>query len=331
MSKKALVTKKYFTMKIKDQKSFLEAFINAPDESKLKQFLANGGQLHHRLGLGVSALYRATDLKQYKAVELLLKYGMDVNIIDTYGRTAISCPWTTLEIAQLLIDNGANLEHRDKKKKAVNYFHIAFEKHDILRLINTHRGHVWSTDELRLAKVMEEDQFWEIIRKSHPKKGDETLQSSQILRDFQFQDPPTIFAFERQRLLLSNQIHLPKLWAAAHLLEGKCTQDSFEVFKDWVICLGESAYKKALKNPDNLLTYFKKKVRYPVASTTTNHIESLSEVAPNAYRLRTGLQDYTQVYDDGHSKDTSPSFSWQEGKQHMNKANLPKIWKHTHP
>jgi hypothetical protein len=42
------------------------------------------------------------------------------------------------------------------------------------------------------------------------------------------------------------------LWAAAELINGGCSDDGFEYFRDWLILQGRAVYEAALRDPDAL-------------------------------------------------------------------------------
>jgi hypothetical protein len=43
-----------------------------------------------------------------------------------------------------------------------------------------------------------------------------------------------------------------KLWAAAYVMNGGCSDDCFDYFKGWLISRGEEPYLNALKDPDSI-------------------------------------------------------------------------------
>ena len=42
------------------------------------------------------------------------------------------------------------------------------------------------------------------------------------------------------------------LWGAAYLINGGCSDDGFDYFRDWLLLQGRKVYEAALKNPDSL-------------------------------------------------------------------------------
>lgn len=46
--------------------------------------------------------------------------------------------------------------------------------------------------------------------------------------------------------------YLSPLWAAAYVINGGCSDDSFEYFRGWLILQGRSVFEGALDNPDSL-------------------------------------------------------------------------------
>ena len=44
------------------------------------------------------------------------------------------------------------------------------------------------------------------------------------------------------------------MWCAAYIMNGGCSDDSFEYFRLWVISRGKDVYQKAKANPDTLIS-----------------------------------------------------------------------------
>ena len=43
-----------------------------------------------------------------------------------------------------------------------------------------------------------------------------------------------------------------KLWAAAYVMNGGCSDDGFRYFRDWLISEGRALFERAVKDPDAL-------------------------------------------------------------------------------
>ncbi len=61
-----------------------------------------------------------------------------------------------------------------------------------------------------------------------------------------------IVDFERYMADLLVSSYTWKLWGAAYLINGGCSDDGFDYFRGWLIMQGESVFDKALADPDSL-------------------------------------------------------------------------------
>ncbi|HAD79567.1 ankyrin repeat domain-containing protein [Empedobacter falsenii] len=81
----------------------------------------NGANINHQDKNGYSALHFVAQENCKNVVEILLNNGIDVELEDFYGNTAL---WTAVfnakgnnEIVELLLDSGANFNHLNKNNK----------------------------------------------------------------------------------------------------------------------------------------------------------------------------------------------------------------------
>lgn len=101
---------------------------------------------------------------------------------------------------------------------------------------------------------MTRDEFWSLIEVA--KAGDDPYE-----RDLRCEDLQTklsrrsledIVDFERHLSDLLAISYTWKLWGAAYLINGGCSDDAFEYFRGWLITQGKSAFENALANADSL-------------------------------------------------------------------------------
>jgi hypothetical protein len=52
-----------------------------------------------------------------------------------------------------------------------------------------------------------------------------------------------------------NASYQSRLWGAAYVLLGGCSEDAFDYFRGWLIGQGEEAYNKVMKDPEFLAEY----------------------------------------------------------------------------
>lgn len=96
-------------------------------------------------------------------------------------------------------------------------------------------------------------QFWEIISKAKSlSNNDIYLRPESLKQVLSTLSPVDIESFNveyRQKLV---ETYRWDLWGAAYLINGGCSDDGFDYFRDFLISEGEQIYKQALENPDSL-------------------------------------------------------------------------------
>ncbi|MCE2030022.1 DUF4240 domain-containing protein [Sessilibacter corallicola] len=96
-------------------------------------------------------------------------------------------------------------------------------------------------------------QFWEIISKAKSlSNNDIYLRPESLKQVLNKLSPVDIESFNveyRQKLV---ETYRWDLWGAAYLINGGCSDDGFDYFRDFLISEGEQVYKQALENPDSL-------------------------------------------------------------------------------
>jgi hypothetical protein len=82
---------------------------------------------------------------------------------------------------------------------------------------------------------------------------------------------------------LINEANKIDLWAAAHLINGGCSEEEFYPFREGLIELGQRVYEAAVTEPDSLATYIKPSQR--VEAT-----EGLGSAPAMAWMAKTGSE-----------------------------------------
>jgi len=114
-----------------------------------------------------------------------------------------------------------------------------------------------------------------------------------------------------------------ELWCAAYIMNGGCSDDGFEYFRNWVISRGKDAYYNALKNPDTLIVECQE-------SIYGNEFESFWYVALEAFKQKTNkdLYDYIDeekfMEKEGNYLDID--FNWSDSEPETMKAICPKLY-----
>ena len=106
--------------------------------------------------------------------------------------------------------------------------------------------------------LMELDVFWEIIRESrrdfNPQLANGNMRRQlvvlqELLLGLQVEE---VAAFSNTFRKLYLEAYKWDLWAAAYIVEGGCSNDSFTDFRYWLISMGREVYENAMTNAETL-------------------------------------------------------------------------------
>ena len=100
---------------------------------------------------------------------------------------------------------------------------------------------------------MTEQEFWALIEKTKKKsKKDAQYHQELIIEALEKLPPKEIIAFDNIFIRFHHRAYDHKLWAAAFIIDGGCSDDCFTDFRGWLIGQGQQVYQKALLDPDSL-------------------------------------------------------------------------------
>jgi hypothetical protein len=98
---------------------------------------------------------------------------------------------------------------------------------------------------------MDSKQFWDLVAISSRPTQDEQEQA--LRAQLERLEKDDIVAFDVRLWHLLGQANRVDLWAAAYLIRGGCSDDSFLYFRCWLISRGKKVFEAALANPDTLV------------------------------------------------------------------------------
>lgn len=107
-------------------------------------------------------------------------------------------------------------------------------------------------DEENIGVSMGNTEFWEIINKAKTAAGNahERPQALRVLlREL---EPSEIQSFYETYKLNIYAAYTWPLWGAAYIINGGCSDDCFDYFRDWLISEGQDAFENAVNNPESL-------------------------------------------------------------------------------
>lgn len=103
-------------------------------------------------------------------------------------------------------------------------------------------------------KLMDEDQFWEIIQTTkNNSSGDFEEQQEELAKELRKLTPDDIILFGNRFRYFRGQANTWELWGAIYIIHGGCGDDSFNDFREWVIGQGKDFYYRTINNPDTLV------------------------------------------------------------------------------
>jgi hypothetical protein len=148
---------------------------------------------------------------------------------------------------------------------------------------------------------MDEDRFWSLIDETRSASGGDPDRHAELLEDalagLQLDE---IAAFDRLFREKRVAAYRWDLWAAAYVINGGCSDDCFEYFRNFLIGCGRATYETALRDPDALADL---DLREDAVDA-----EMLGYAAMKAYERATGAE-----YPIGGPHDTEPAGEpWDE-------------------
>lgn len=100
---------------------------------------------------------------------------------------------------------------------------------------------------------MDEETFWELVDEARAEAGSGDDRFLQSLQASLLELPPNAIEGFRERLdEMLARAYRWDLWAAAHIINGGCSDDGFEYFRGWLVSRGRVVFEAALHDPETL-------------------------------------------------------------------------------
>ena len=131
--------------------------------------------------------------------------------------------------------------------------------------------------------LMNEHRFWGLIMEA--RAGTKNNYKAQImnLKRLLFNlEPQEIEQFDNRFMAMMDVAYDNRLWAAASVINGGCSEDCFDFFRQYLISQGKERFYATLKDPESCSTWIK--------SETEEDWEGLLYVAAQMYRMKTGKE-----------------------------------------
>ncbi|WP_318503203.1 DUF4240 domain-containing protein [Bacillus sp. T3] len=98
--------------------------------------------------------------------------------------------------------------------------------------------------------TLEKKEFWRLIEKS--REFDQAEWLTEELAQKRLEEVVD-FEFIFQEIMYAS--YQSRLWGAAYVLMGGCSDDAFDYFRGWLIGQGEEIYNKVMEDPEFLAEY----------------------------------------------------------------------------
>jgi hypothetical protein len=100
------------------------------------------------------------------------------------------------------------------------------------------------------------DEFWAIVETARGGVEDTATDADEVadalVDRLSGMAPARIVEFELVLDEVTNEAYRLSLWAAAHLMNGGCSDDCFDYFRGWLVAQGRAVWDAALADPDSL-------------------------------------------------------------------------------
>jgi hypothetical protein len=175
----------------------------------------------------------------------------------------------------------------------------------------------------KTAEMLDENMFWNIIEKSLRNTKNQEDQEQFLIKEIKMLTPHEMIGFRLRTDKLLYDTYNSEMWCAGYIMNGGCSDDAFEYFRNWIISRGREVFYKAKENPDNLITEVSKDIEF-------YDFEGFWYVALKAFNQKTGkdLYDYIDNENFKTKEGQYPQieFTWQEENPESMKKTCPKLF-----
>ncbi|MEP5340858.1 MAG: DUF4240 domain-containing protein [Algibacter sp.] len=178
----------------------------------------------------------------------------------------------------------------------------------------------------KTSEMLDETVFWNIVDLSIKNTKNQDDQERYLVKEIGKLTLKQMIGFRLRTDKLLYDTYNSKMWCAGYIMNGGCSDDGFEYFRNWIISRGKKTYYKAKENPDSLITEF-------IEGDEYYDFESFWYVALTAFENKTGKELYDYISDDFKTNEGNyPNFefTWKEEEPETMKAICPvlfdKMW-----
>lgn len=178
----------------------------------------------------------------------------------------------------------------------------------------------------KTAEMLDENLFWEIVEKSVKQSSSQNDQEKILIDEISKLTPKEMIGFRLRTDKLLYDTYNSEMWCAGYIMNGGCSDDGFEYFRNWVISRGKTVYYKAKENPDTLISEIEHE------EDDMYDFESFWYVALEAFKRKTGKELYDYIDDEKFKtrEGNYPQFefTWEEENPESLKKICPQLYAH---
>ncbi|WHT40541.1 DUF4240 domain-containing protein [Myroides sp. mNGS23_01] len=178
----------------------------------------------------------------------------------------------------------------------------------------------------KTAEMLDETQFWTIVETSLQHSNSQDEQEAYLIQALEKLTSKEIIGFRLRTDKLLYDTYDSAMWCAGYLMNGGCSDDGFEYFRNWVISRGKEVYEQAKANPDTLISQKDK------AEDDLFDFESFWYVALEAFENQTGEELYDYIdednFDTNEGNYPSFEFDWSDEEPASMQKLCPKLYEH---
>ncbi len=211
-----------------------------------------------------------------------------------------------------------------KDNKEMGLFDKLFGKKETPKQTDNKVPNFDTTQLEKTAEMLEENLYWSIIDKSLKRTSNQDDQEQFLKREIGNLKPKQIIGFRLRTDKLLYDTYNSEMWCAGYIMNGGCSDDGFEYFRNWIISRGKETYYKAKENPDNLIGEVNSELEM-------YDFESFWYVALEAFKQKTGKGLYDYIDDENFKTKEGQypqfEFTWQEENPESMKKICPRLFK----
>ncbi|MFB5253849.1 DUF4240 domain-containing protein [Bacillus mycoides] len=176
-------------------------------------------------------------------------------------------------------------------------------------------------------KTLTEKEFWELLARAKTKGEDQEEQLEWLTSHLAKRTVHEIVAFDTHMHRILKGSYTSHLWAAAYIIMGGCSDDSFDYFRGWLLFQGKEVYAACIEDPELLIP-----VLDNMSEDDALELEELTlYFGQEVYMEKTGDEDDTyftlyHVLSNEKFDETDFEFDWDEDDEEGLKNMFPKLW-----